>query len=230
MDLAPSHSIELTNGASAMREIYYAGGRKSIFSYPPTRNPLRNAAGCATVNYFLYIMAASNQIGYIVCFVLSLIPTIWFLIRFATNANKYLKWKKGVDDYLRNLHELGNHQLNLTPLTFELINKKETIIKKWSAIDKVTITPELIQLSSGPGVNFQFPAKSMNQANYQFLQDFIRQRINSAEITAYFPSHTLSFSFASIKIPPSILIDRTALRLFTVTTTSRTSCSQTAGV
>jgi hypothetical protein len=177
----PAYSIELSNGAASLKEIYYANGKGKIFSYPPTRDTIRMAVGLGVTAQFFYFLSLSNKIGFVVCFALALIAAIVYLAAFLWRANKYLKWKKGVDAYLRRVDELGNQQLRLTTLTFELINKKETVIEKWSAIKKVRITPALISLYSESGENYMFPAKAMDQSNYQLLQDFIRQRMHSGQ-------------------------------------------------
>jgi hypothetical protein len=180
-DPSRTNAIELSNGASSLKEIYYANGKGKIFSYPPTRDTIRMAFGLGVTAQFFYFLSSSNKIGFVVCFALALIAATIYLAAFLWRANKFLKWKKGVDTYLHQVDELGNQQLSLTPLTFELINKKETVIEKWSAIKKVSITPTLITMNSESGTNYMFPAKAMNQSDYQFLQDFIRQRIHSSQ-------------------------------------------------
>ena len=176
-----AYTIELSNGASSLKEIYYANGRGKILSYPPTRNTIRMVGGLAVTSQFFYLLSSSNKIGFVVCFTVTLIAAIVYLAAFLWRANKYLKWKKGVENYLRQVDELGNQQLSLNPLTFELINKKEMVIEKWSAIKKVSITPALITLNSESGSTYLFPAKAMAQSNYQLLQDFIRKRMHSSQ-------------------------------------------------
>jgi len=142
----PAYSIELSNGAASLKEIYYANGNGNIFSYPPTRDTIRIAFGLGVTAQFFYFLSSSNKIGFVVCFTVALIAAIIYLAAFLWRANKYLKWKKGVDAYLHQVDELGNQQLSLNLLTFELINKKETVIEKWSNIKKVRITPVCIYL------------------------------------------------------------------------------------
>ncbi|HEX3935107.1 MAG TPA: hypothetical protein VHW43_10550 [Puia sp.] len=180
-DHVATYSIELSNGASALREVYYTPGTANIFSYPPVRNAFSWASLFLVVSEYFYQAAASNRVGYIVCFMVSLVLAITFLATLALRAVKYLKWKKGVDVYLREVDELGNQQLKLNPTTFELINKKETVIEKWSGIKKASITPQLIRLNSESGSVYSFPAKTMEQPDYQVLQDFVRRRMHTTQ-------------------------------------------------
>jgi YcxB-like protein len=178
----PACSIELSNGAASLKEIYYANGKGKIFSYPPNRDTIRMAVGLGVTSQFFYFLSSSNKIGFVVCFALALIAATIYLGAFLWRANKYLKWKKGVDAYLRLVDELGNQQLRLTTLTFELINKKETVIEKWSNIKKVHITPACIYLFIQSGESYMFPGKAMDQSDYQLLQGFIRQGMHSGQV------------------------------------------------
>ena len=173
-----TYSIELSNGPSAFKEIYYAHGRGNIFTYPHTGNPIRVVAVSIMASEFFYLSASSHQGAYIVGFAISLLVATVYLGVFLLRAPSYFEWKRGVKTYLRKLEEIGNHQLKLNPLTFELINKKETVIEKWSSIKKVSLTPELITLNSESGSPYMFPAKTMDPSNYQVLQDFIRKQMH----------------------------------------------------
>ena len=177
----PAYSIALSKGAASLKEIYYANGKGKIFSYPPTRDTIRMAVGLGVTAQFFYFLSSSNKIGFVVCFALALLAATVYLAAFLWRAIKYLKWKKGVDAYLRQVDECGNQQLSLNPLTFELISKKETVIEKWSSIKKVRITPACIYLYIQSGQSYMFPAKAMALSDYQLLKDFVRQRMHSGQ-------------------------------------------------
>jgi hypothetical protein len=177
-----THSIELSNGAASLKEIYFANGKGKLLSYPPTRDTFRMAVGLGVTAQFFCLLSSSNKIGFVVCFTVTLIAVIVYLAAFLYRATKYLKWKKGVDAYLRQVDDLGNQHLSLTPVTFELINKKDTVIEKWSSIKKVRITPTCIYLYIQSGESYMFPAKAMEPSDYQIVQDFVRQRMHSGQV------------------------------------------------
>ena len=86
-----THSIELSNGAASLKEIYYVNGNGKIFSYPPTRDTIRMAVGLVVIAQFFYLLSSSNKIGFVVCFTVTLIAAIVYLAAFLWRANKFLK-------------------------------------------------------------------------------------------------------------------------------------------
>jgi hypothetical protein len=169
--------IELTNGFQSIKEIYFANGNGSVFTYRQTKTALLAALAFAVLSGFFYLLSFTNQVVWIFLLDLSVWAVVGFILVFSFRAEKYFKWKKGVRTYLKELSKYDKQYLNLTELSFELINTDETIIEKWKNISKVSISPTHIKLNSESGSNYLFPAKSMEASKYEKLKEFISRKM-----------------------------------------------------
>lgn len=175
------YSIELTNGAQALRDLYFQDGRGSVFTYKKTRGPLRLTALAVlfcTIYYFLSV--ASNQISYIVTFTIASVITFLILLWFLWNARTYFKWKKGVDETIKRADSFKKVRLNLKAGGFEAIYDDEVAIEKWSNFNRATISPTHIYLHQ-PGADYLFPASSMQPTEYEALAQLVRSNVAGEE-------------------------------------------------
>ena len=175
-----SFSIELINGMEAIRELYYSGGRGSIFTYKPTRTVLVTSSIFILLSGICYLFSLSNKVEWVVLFVVNVIMALFFLFRFSQVAKKYFQWMKGVDEYLKKLSKYEKQTLTLYHNSFELSNSDETVIEKWTNIRKTSFLSSHITLNSATGTLYLFPAKSMKDSEYEYLKEFIGLRMKDS--------------------------------------------------
>ncbi|MDO6435704.1 hypothetical protein Q4E93_34135 [Flavitalea sp. BT771] len=171
-------SIKLTNGAQSIKEIYFADGKGSIFSYKPTKALLIAAIIFTVLSGVFYLLYFSYQVAWAFFFCATAVAVVYCLYLFSIRAKQYIQWKNGVNLYLKEVAQYEKQYLNLKLHSFEVVNDDETIIEKWSNIRRVSISPIRILLNSESGSEYLFPSKSMEAAEYDELKKFIRQKIN----------------------------------------------------
>ena len=175
-------SIELTNGAKSIKELYYANGNGSVFTYKPTKKALLGTLIFALLSGLFYLLSFSNQVAWIFLLVLALGGVVVYLLIFSYRAKYYFEWKRGASTYLKQVSKYDKQLLTLNTHSFELTNEDETVIEKWNNIRKISISSTHIMLNSESGPQYLFPARSMEAPKYETLKEFIRQKMNDPAV------------------------------------------------
>jgi hypothetical protein len=167
--------IELKDGFSTIRDLYFRNGNESIFTYQKTKRPIFITSIFATLSIALYFIEfrypdTSWIFIFIVCFLITIVGAFYLVI----NGRKYLMWKKKIDNYLEKLRKYKSQWLLLTPQTIEISNSDEITIERWETIKYVSIYPDFISMGSDNHGLYLFPKKSMESDQYTDLKDFIK--------------------------------------------------------
>ena len=175
--LEPSLTIKLTNGAKSIAEIYYADGQKSLFSYRPTRIPLIGALLFVLLTGIFYALSISIDGFPVIVFTLSMLASVIFTGNFGLKANHYFEWRREVKKYLKEVESYKEWSLTLKEHTFEVVNEKETTIEKWKNIRKVSLSAARVQMTGENDAHYLFPAKAMDEKDYQALSQFVKEKV-----------------------------------------------------
>ena len=176
-DAGQSLTIQLTNGAQAVREIYFADGRRNVLSYNLTRGPLMRAVLFAGLSALFYLLSFSNQVSWIFLLYLSMLGFVTFAVAFTYRANKYFEWKRSVNKYLKEIASHKEWSLTLRGQTFEVVNENATSIEKWQNIKKASLSATRVILTSESGDQYLFPAKAMDEKDYEALSLFVKEKV-----------------------------------------------------
>ena len=172
-------SIELTNGAQSIRDLYFKEGRGSLFTFKGTRILLQLTLAAILFSAIFYFLSfSSDQVSLVVIFVLANLAALTFLLGFVRNAIKYLKWKKAVNNMIKKAGSYRKVLLNVKSAGFEAIYDEQVVIEKWSNFQRATIEPTHIYLSQ-EGASYFFPARSMQPAEYEALAQTVRSNVAS---------------------------------------------------
>jgi hypothetical protein len=171
-------SIELTNGAKSIKEIYYANGNGSVFTNKPTKKALLGTLIFTLLSGLFYLLSFSNQVAWIFLLVLALGGVVVYLLIFSYRAKYYFKWREGVSAHLKQVSKYDKQFLTLNDHSFELTNKDKTVIEKWKNVRKAFLSSTHMMLNCESGSQYLFPAGSMEAAKYEALKEFVRQKMN----------------------------------------------------
>lgn len=174
-------SIELTNGAQSIKDLYFNEGKGSIFTYQKTRIPLQWAVVFVIIAVLFYFLSLSfDQVPYVFLFTISSLAGLVILIRFVLNAAKYFKWKKGVNVMIKTTAGFKKVALNVKSNGFEAIYDDQVVIEKWTNFNRATVSSTYIYLFQ-KDADYLFPASSMQQSEYEALSQIVRDQIPKEE-------------------------------------------------
>ena len=166
--------IKLIFRSQDFEDIYFKDRQGDIFWSTPVKQNFVIAlvfisAALISLAYSLY----TNQFWGIPIFLLFLFAIAFFI--YAKQVSVILKWKKQVIKYLSDLAKIKKHEITLTNEALTIIQDNEVIITKWSTFTKVTLNNESISLSGND--NYFFPAISMSVNDYEYLKQFISDKV-----------------------------------------------------
>lgn len=170
-------SIEPTDVAQSLRELYFKEGKGSVLTYSGTRIPMLSTLIFIIFSALLYLLSLSHeQISYVVIFVFSNLIWIGLLIRSLLSVQKYFKWKNAVDRMIKTADSYKKVCVNVKAFGFEAIYDDHIVIEKWSNFERATIAPTHIYLFQ-KGADYLFPARSMKESEYEKLSQVVRNKI-----------------------------------------------------
>jgi hypothetical protein len=170
-------SIELTNGAQSIKDLYFKEGRGSVFTYRKTRIPLQLTVVFIIISGLFYFLSlSSDRVPYVFIFTIASLSGIALLIRFLLNAGKYYKWKKAVKAMIKATASFKKVSLNVKASGFEAIYDDQVVIEKWVNFKRATISPTHIYLVQKEA-DYLFPANSMQESEYEALSQIVRSKI-----------------------------------------------------
>jgi len=173
--------IQLKNARKALRELYYCDGRQNVLAYSRTRQPLLLLTTLIFLTGVYYLFAFSERVDYIVFFTLFLLSTIICFFHTCRRVGQYLKWRRGVDEFIRETSKHKKWTLIANTETLELITDEERTIEKWIGFTKVRLSNKSIILTSLDQARYVFPAASMEPAEFQRLTAIVRERLNQPQ-------------------------------------------------
>jgi hypothetical protein len=170
--------IELKDGYSALKAIYFRDGRESIFTNRATKWGLTITLIIACLSALFYMISLLHpEENWITLFEFCSLITIVMVIFSFILIIKYLLWKKPIEKYLNGLRKYESQWLTLTDRNIELTNSDSTSIEKWEAIKFISIQQDFISISSDYHSSFIFPAKSMEPNQYIALAELIKLKM-----------------------------------------------------
>lgn len=174
-------SIELTNTAQFMKEVYFKDGQGSVFTYRETRDQLLRTLGLAALSGVFYVLSVFFEpVTYVAIFTilgfLAAVSFIWFL----SNARKYFLWKASVDWAIKKAESYKKVALNVQANGLEVVSDDQIVIERWTNFNAATIGPTHILLSHKV-TNYVFPAKSMKESEYEELSRIVRHKVINGE-------------------------------------------------
>ncbi len=172
-------TIDLHFRPKDFREIYYSGGKASIFTYSGTRMYLLlTIAGALVSGLFYFLSLQSDSINFIVPCVLSVIVTLICFMMLIVAMIRYCEWKRSVEVFIK---RSGSYKLNkiiLNEACIQIIQDKEQNIEKWESLNSVNVQDNFISIT-GSATNYIFPAKSMQPVEFELLTTIIKERITN---------------------------------------------------
>jgi hypothetical protein len=170
-------SIEPTNVAQSLRDLYFKEGKGSVFTYRSTRIPMLLTLIFIIFSALLYLLSLTHeQVSYVIVFTLSNLIWVWFLIRCLLNVKKYFKWRRAVDAMIKTVESYKKVCVNVKAFGFEAIYDDQIVIEKWGNFERATIVPTHIYLFQ-KGADYLFPAKSMKESEFEALSQIVRNNI-----------------------------------------------------
>lgn len=168
--------IELKYDPHHFRELYYKNGEGSVFTARATKKPIWIIIFLIAATIIIY--GLSFRFERLSLFIIyAIMGTIAVIIYAYEPINFYLKWKKDIEGYLKEMSKYKNWAISLTEHSFEMDYDSETVIETWDKISSVHITDLYVAFAGGNGQPYLFPAKSMKKDDYNRLREFVRHKI-----------------------------------------------------
>lgn len=170
--------IELTFRREDFEEIYFVNHEGNIFLSKTVKERF------IILLVFICLFIISGTYSFFTNTLFGIPILSFFLLVIAGFSYRYyalpiLKWKKNIDTYLKNLSQINNHAINLTPNSISVIQDGEEVIVKWVVITSAKITEKFITIA-GTEIFF-FPKKSMKDTDYQFLKNMVVEKIKNSQ-------------------------------------------------
>jgi hypothetical protein len=172
-------NISLTFNPDRIREMYFSNGNGSIFTYKPTQNAFISCVVALIINVLIYLASFSNP-G--ISFLIFIGAIIFLIVLFYSIFvfNKYIKWKKDVEAFVKENQKYKIHLLKLTSSALELTQDRTTTIERWENIKSAKLDDIHIILITSGGPSFIFPASSMTAEEFSKLKEFIANKITTS--------------------------------------------------
>ncbi len=114
---------------------------------------------------------------YVILTVISFLGLLFASYIFYRHASVIWKWKRTVEAYLDKLSRIKSHKIILTTGSLCPNQDMEENIEKWSEIKTATLREDFISLIGKE--NYFFPKKSMAEDDYNYLRDFVADRMKN---------------------------------------------------
>jgi hypothetical protein len=169
--------IELTFNPEHFRELYYSDNGRTIFTDKNSKKGLIFTIATALGILITYYASMENGgISFlIVFFCMIFIPSVIYT---TNKITKFLKFKSSIDKYMTELSKIKRHSIRLTENAIELTQDSTITINKWESISSAKVEHNVITMFNQTTPLFFFPAKSMQQKDFETLSEIIRRKIN----------------------------------------------------
>lgn len=172
----PEQIIELTPDVKHFEEIFFKNRQGNVLYNDATKALIRLTTFSIILTIAFYFLGLKKPDFSWLVFWGLLFSTI-FSIFLIIAINKFHTWKSRVKIFLRDFAEVKKGKLILKPDAFQLEVDDRTIIEKLSHLKKVEIFPTYI-IVKAEGENYFFPAKSMSLENFNFLSNYLKDKVS----------------------------------------------------
>ena len=169
-------TIRLIFRRQDFEDIYFKDGNGDIFWNRSVKQDFVFALVfiCLALISLAYSLFTNQFWGFPIVF-LFLFAIAFFI--YAKKAAVILKWKKQVVTYLDDLAKIKKYEITLTNETLTTIQDNEVIIVKWANFTKAILNNESISLLGND--TYFFPKKSMGIHDYEYLKQFISDKVQN---------------------------------------------------
>ncbi|MBB4806058.1 hypothetical protein HNP38_001330 [Chryseobacterium defluvii] len=165
--------IKLKTDRRIFEEIYFNGNQASLLLSPTTKGKTTTTLIIGAI--LLAALILKNRLGEENLGILYFLSFLFLLcvIFLSVSVNNVVRWKKGVEQYLKSVEASKSYEIRFNNESFEINMDDQKESSLWKDFETADINDDYVSLEGK--YNYMFPKKSMSTDDYIMLTAAIRK-------------------------------------------------------